>query len=95
MRRRFLGANRQVTGSCSVLETGGRHVMINCGLFQEREFLDRNWHVLREGDVWTIRIFSQPYEDSWRRGRPQQLVRNLLCPPRTPCQVHFKDHPPP
>jgi hypothetical protein len=57
--------------------------------------LDRNWHVLREGDVWTIRIFSQPYEDSWRRGRPQQLVRNLLCPPRTPCRVHFKDHPPP
>jgi hypothetical protein len=56
--------------------------------------LDRNWHVLREGDVWTIRIFSPPNEDSWRTGRPQRLVRSLLCPPRTPCRVHFKDHPP-
>ncbi|MHC5115170.1 MAG: MBL fold metallo-hydrolase RNA specificity domain-containing protein [Planctomycetota bacterium] len=43
MRLRFLGANRQVTGSCSVLEAGGHRVMIDCGLFQEREFLDRNW----------------------------------------------------
>lgn len=39
----FLGANRQVTGSCYCLEAGGLRLMIDCGLVQEREFLDRNW----------------------------------------------------
>ena len=39
----FLGANRQVTGSRYVLEAGGTQVMIDCGMFQERQFLNRNW----------------------------------------------------
>jgi len=39
----FLGANRQVTGSRYCLEVGRSHVLIDCGLFQERDFLDRNW----------------------------------------------------
>lgn len=40
---KFLGANRQVTGSCTLLETGGVRLLIDCGLFQERAFLERNW----------------------------------------------------
>ncbi|MCE9589342.1 MAG: MBL fold metallo-hydrolase [Planctomycetes bacterium] len=43
MRLTFLGANRQVTGSRYFLEAGGIGVMIDCGLVQERAFLDRNW----------------------------------------------------
>jgi len=43
MRLHFLGANRQVTGSRYCLEIGGAKVMIDCGLFQEREFAYRNW----------------------------------------------------
>jgi metallo-beta-lactamase family protein len=43
MKLHFLGANRQVTGSRYCLETAGTHVMIDCGLFQEREFVHRNW----------------------------------------------------
>jgi metallo-beta-lactamase family protein len=43
MKLHFLGANRQVTGSRYVLEVGGRRVMIDCGMFQERKFQDRNW----------------------------------------------------
>ncbi len=43
MRLTFLGANRQVTGSCYLLETGGLRLVIDCGMFQEREFLERNW----------------------------------------------------
>ncbi|MEM8678888.1 MAG: MBL fold metallo-hydrolase, partial [Planctomycetota bacterium] len=39
----FLGANRQVTGSRYCLEVGNRRLMVDCGLFQEREFKDRNW----------------------------------------------------
>lgn len=44
MKLYFLGANRQVTGSRYCVEAGGRRVMIDCGLFQERQFQDRNWN---------------------------------------------------
>jgi metallo-beta-lactamase family protein len=43
MKLHFLGANRQVTGSCYCLETIQSRVMIDCGLFQEREYSARNW----------------------------------------------------
>ncbi|QDU25169.1 Ribonuclease [Anatilimnocola aggregata] len=43
MKLHFLGANRQVTGSRYCLETDGRELLIDCGLFQERQFQNRNW----------------------------------------------------
>ncbi len=43
MKLHFLGANRQVTGSRYLLEAGGLRIMIDCGMFQERKFLGRNW----------------------------------------------------
>lgn len=43
MKLTFLGAARQVTGSCYFLEAGGMKVLVDCGLYQERPFLERNW----------------------------------------------------
>lgn len=43
MKLTFLGANRQVTGSRYYLQAGGLHLLIECGMFQEREFRGRNW----------------------------------------------------
>ena len=37
MKLHFLGANRQVTGSRYCLEVAGKRVMIDCGMFQERQ----------------------------------------------------------
>lgn len=39
----FLGGDRQVTGSCTHIEADGVSLVVDCGLFQEREFLERNW----------------------------------------------------
>ena len=43
MRLKVLGAARQVTGSCYAVESGGVTVLVDCGLYQERSFLARNW----------------------------------------------------
>ena len=43
MKIHFLGANRQVTGSRYCLEAGGGKILIDCGLFQERAYRERNW----------------------------------------------------
>ena len=39
----FLGAARNVTGSCYLLEVDDTRVLVDCGLYQERKYQDRNW----------------------------------------------------
>jgi metallo-beta-lactamase family protein len=41
---RFLGAARNVTGSATLLEIDGQRLLVDCGLFQERKYLERNWN---------------------------------------------------
>lgn len=43
MTLRFLGATQNVTGSRYLLEANGCKVLVDCGLYQEREFQSRNW----------------------------------------------------
>ena len=43
---KFLGATKNVTGSKFLLSLSGRRVMVDCGIFQERELKDRNWQPL-------------------------------------------------
>jgi len=43
MNIQFLGADRQVTGSRHLLRTDRATVLVDCGLFQERPYLARNW----------------------------------------------------
>jgi len=43
MKLKFLGATREVTGSSYFLDAGGEKILVDCGLFQEREYSYRNW----------------------------------------------------
>lgn len=39
----FLGAAQNVTGSRFLLEANGVRILVDCGLYQERNFQERNW----------------------------------------------------
>lgn len=43
MRIQFFGASQQVTGSCYLVEAAGLRLLVDCGLYQERAYLERNW----------------------------------------------------
>ncbi|MHC4336811.1 MAG: MBL fold metallo-hydrolase RNA specificity domain-containing protein [Planctomycetota bacterium] len=46
IRLRFLGAAQNVTGSRHLLEANGTRILVDCGLYQERQFRSRNWDPL-------------------------------------------------
>jgi metallo-beta-lactamase family protein len=39
----FLGAAQNVTGSRYMVEANGSRVLVECGLYQERDLIERNW----------------------------------------------------
>ncbi len=39
----FLGGAENVTGSSHLLEANGQKILVDCGFYQEREFVYRNW----------------------------------------------------
>ncbi|MCM8772435.1 MAG: MBL fold metallo-hydrolase [Candidatus Omnitrophica bacterium] len=43
MKIKFLGATKNVTGSKFLLQIDGKNLLVDCGLFQERELKNRNW----------------------------------------------------
>ena len=43
VRLNFLGAARNVTGSSFLLESNNTRILVDCGLYQERKLLSRNW----------------------------------------------------
>ena len=41
---KFLGAAQNVTGSCHYLGVNGAGILVDCGMYQERHYKERNWN---------------------------------------------------
>jgi len=83
----FMGAARGVTGSRYLLETGNFKFLVDCGLYQEREFLHRNWEPFRcpPGELNTV-LLTHAHLDHC--GLLPKLVRDgfrgkIICTPAT------------
>lgn len=49
MKLTFIGAAHEVTGSCHLLETNGKHILIDCGMEQGPDLYEnQNFRLHRE-----------------------------------------------
>jgi hypothetical protein len=78
MKLHFLGANRQVTGSRYCLEIGETRILIDCGMFQERSYLSRNWKPSTNGSVIGGKSES-PSIQRYHSTRKSKLKRRCAC----------------
>ena len=94
----FLGAAQTVTGSKYLLETGGRRVLVDCGLFQGlKELRERNWEPLPVGpELLDAVIFTHAHID--HTGYLPRLVSQgfkgrVFCTPGTAalCRIMLPD----
>jgi metallo-beta-lactamase family protein len=94
----FVGAAREVTGSCHILRVAGKTVVLDCGLFQGRrnESHDKNLHLPLPVDQIDAVVLSHAHID--HAGRLPFLVRQgyertIWCTPATRdlCAVMLAD----
>ncbi|MCD6358586.1 MAG: MBL fold metallo-hydrolase [Dehalococcoidia bacterium] len=84
---KFLGAARNVTGSSYLLEANDTRLMIDCGLYQERNLRSRNWEpFLIPPDTLDALLLTHAHIDHC--GLTPKLVRdgfnnNIYCTPAT------------
>ncbi|MBC7563115.1 MAG: MBL fold metallo-hydrolase [Gemmatimonadaceae bacterium] len=76
MKLTFSGAAREVTGSCHILEVGGRTVLLDCGLFQGRRAESRRKNEVLPLPVESIDAVVLSHAHIDHAGRLPFLVRS-------------------
>ena len=76
MKITFAGAAREVTGSCHILEVGGRTVLLDCGMFQGRRSETRAKNLALPVDVGTVDAVVLSHAHIDHAGRLPLLTRH-------------------
>lgn len=71
----FAGAAGNVTGSCTIFKNGTESVMIDCGMYQERNLQSRNWEKPVE-DLKSIKSVLLTHAHLDHCGRLPKLVKD-------------------
>ncbi len=72
----FCGANREVTGSCHMLDTGSKKVLVDCGMYQGGEFNEKKNHDVFPFDAAGIDVLLVTHAHLDHVGRIPKLVRD-------------------
>ena len=75
--------------SPNIIDILHRELHFGSGVSAEKVFKANIERVRETGEVWNIRIFTDPHDASWNERRPQRLVNAVLCPRDTVCTVMF------
>ena len=93
----FFGAAQNVTGSCYLVEANGARILVDCGLYQERDLKQRNWDAFPVPPS-TIDVVLLTHAHLDHCGRLPKLVKDgfcgkIFCTPATAdiAQVIMKD----
>jgi len=93
----FFGAAQNVTGSCYLVNAGGKRILVDCGLYQERDLKQRNWDAFPVPPS-TIDAVLLTHAHLDHCGRLPKLVKDgfrgkIFCTPATAeiAQIIMKD----
>lgn len=75
--------------SPNIIDILHRELHYGSGVSAEKIFKANIERVRETSEVWSIRIFTDPYDSSWEERRPQKLVNAALCPTTATCTVMF------
>lgn len=75
--------------SPGIIDLLHRELHFGSGVSTEKVYKANIERVRESGQVWSIRIFTDPYDTSWEDQRPQKLVDAVLCPTEATCAVMF------
>jgi len=97
MKLKFFGAAQNVTGSCYLVEADGTRILVDCGLYQERDLKPRNWDAFPvPPDTIDAVLLTHAHLDHC--GRLPKLVKDgfrgkIFCTPATSeiAQIIMKD----
>ncbi|MBI9020538.1 MAG: MBL fold metallo-hydrolase [Verrucomicrobia bacterium] len=97
MKLKFFGAAQNVTGSCYLVEAGETRILVDCGLYQERDLKQRNWAAFPVPPE-TIDAVLLTHAHLDHCGRLPKLVKDgfrgkIFCTPATSeiAQIIMKD----
>lgn len=74
MKLTFLGANHEVTGSCTLLEAAGQRYLIDCGMEQGKDIYENQPIPVAPGEIDGVRL-TRPHRHT---GLLPLLVRQRL-----------------
>lgn len=78
MKLTFLGADREVTGSCTMLETGGHRILIDCGMEQGKDTYENADLPCAPGEIDAVLLTHAHIDHS---GRIPYLYKNGFTGP--------------
>ena len=64
MKLTFLGAAHEVTGSCTLIDACGKHILIDCGMEQGEDIYENCDLPIAPGDIDAICLTPAPIDHS-------------------------------